>query len=243
MRISKELKSNPKVFRKYTNSRLKSKQGIEALKDEGGHLCTDDGNKAVILNNFFSSVFTDEDMTTVPTLPLSDTISLEDLNLSQAAVEKCLETLKTTCSPGPDGIHPRVLKEAAGQLSGPLATLFRKSVDSGTLPKEWKEGLIVPIFKKGSRSEPGNYRPVSLTAIPCKILETLIRNCLMEHLAAGQLLHLDQHGFRQRRSCSSQLLEVLDDWSRLIEHNKANPLMLCIWTLRRRLMPSPISDS
>ena len=220
-RISNELKSNPKGFWKYTNSRLKSKQGIEALKDETGVLCTDDESKARILNSFFSSVFTDEDVTSVPALPCLDSICLEDVNISQVAVKRCLEGLKTSSSPGPDGIHPRVLKEAAEQVAGPLATLFRKSLDAGVLPGEWKLGLIVPIFKKGPRSEPGNYRPVSLTAIPCKILETLIRNALMDHLAAGQLLHHDQHGFRQGRSCSSQLLEVMEDWSSCIEQGEA----------------------
>ena len=133
------------------------------------------------------------------------------VDLSRVAVKKYLDNLKTTSSPGPDRVHPRILSEAAGEVTGPLATLFRKSVDAGILAEDWEKASIVSIFKKDSRSEPGNYRPVTLIAIPCKILETLIRNCLMDHLTTGQLPHQDQHGFRRGRSCNSQLLEVVKD--------------------------------
>ena len=61
------------------------------------------------------------------------------------------------------------------ELAVPLFIIFRKSVDSGELPKEWKTARVTPVFTKGARTKPGNYRPVSLTCIPCKILETIIR--------------------------------------------------------------------
>ena len=75
----------------------------------------------------------------------------------------------------------------------------------------------MPIFKKGNRQLPRNYRPVSLTAIPCKILESIIKDELMKHLTAGDLLAAGQHGFRSRRSCNTQLLEVINEWSLIIE--------------------------
>ena len=220
-RISRELKTNPKVFWKYTNSRLKTKSGIEDLKDGRGHLCTDDLGKATMLNSFFSSVFTKEDTDSVPVLPAHEGPTLENINITEDMVRKKLSNLKTSCAPGPDGIHPRVLKEAAVQLALPLSILFQKSIDSGVLPDDWKVGTVVPIFKKGCRSEPGNYRPVSLTAIPCKVFESLIRDCLMTHLSEQEILYDDQHGFRPRRSCSSQLLEVLEEWSDIIERGDA----------------------
>ena len=89
-------------------------------------------------------------------------------------VKKLLEGLKTTTSPGPDGFRPRILKEASSQVAKPLTILFQKSLNTGILPKEWKLGTVVPIFKKGKRQDPGNYRTVSLTAVPCKLIETLI---------------------------------------------------------------------
>ena len=219
--ISKELKSNPKVFWKYTNSRLKTKPGIEDLKDEKGFLCSDDHTKAQILNNFFSSVFTNEDTSRVPVLSAYEGSPLENLVFTEDKVKALLDGLNTSSSPGPDGIHPRILKEASSQVAQPLTMLFQKSLNTGILPKEWKLGTVVPIFKKGNRQDPGNYRPVSLTAVPCKILETLIRDCLMTHLMTEGLLHSDQHGFRPRKSCSSQLLEVLQDWSCSVEHGES----------------------
>ena len=128
-------------------------------------------------------------------------------------VKKLLEGLKTTTSPGPDGFHPRILKEASFQVAKPLTILFQKSLNTDILPNEWKLGTVVPIFKKGKRQDPGNYHSVSLTAVPCKLIETLIRDCLMTHLMTEGLLHSEQHGFRPRKPCSSQIFEVLKDWS------------------------------
>ena len=77
--------------------------------------------------------------------------------------------------------------------------------------------MVVPIPKQGNRQEPGNYRPISLTAVPCKVLESLIRDQVMSHLEENQLLTRYQHGFRPKRSCSTQLMEVIDEWTSYIE--------------------------
>ena len=74
------------------------------------------------------------------------------------------------------------------------------------LPEVWKLGKVVPIYKKGDKHNPGNYRPVSLTSVSCKVLESLIRDALMQHLTTHGLLSDAQHGFRPKRSCSTQLL-------------------------------------
>ena len=138
--ISTELNSNTKVFWKYANSRMKTKPGIEDLKDEDGHLCSDDIGKARILNNFFSSVFTFtiEDTTSVPVLPTPRCPPLDNLVIAEDMVKNLLDGLKTSSSPGPDGIHPRILKEAAAQVARPLTILFQKSLNSGCLPETGK---------------------------------------------------------------------------------------------------------
>ena len=97
------------------------------------------------------------------------------------------------------------------------ARLFRSSVDSGSLPSDWRMDEIVPIFKKGSKQVPANYRPVTLTAVPCKILGALVRDQLMEHLTRTKQLSDAQHGFRQKTSCCTQLLETLDEWTSILE--------------------------
>ena len=219
-RISKEVKHNPKVFWKYLNPRLKTKSGIEVLKDDQGNLTNNDQAKATILNKYFASVFTKEDLSTAPPPVPPNKHTVDDLMITEDMVKLKLTQLKSTSSPGPDNIHPKILKEAAHQLAKPLSLIYNKSISTGCLPDNWKLGEIVPIFKKGNRQEPGNYRPVSLTAIPCKVLESLIRDRLMSHLEEGQLLSQHQHGFRPKRSCSSQLLEVLEEWTQCIERGE-----------------------
>ena len=217
-KLSRELKHNPKAFWRYSNSRLKTKVKIDSLVDEHGVLTKDDGAKASILNKYFSSVFTVEDISTLPQPPATDHAQdLSDVTITADMVRSKLKGLKTTSSPGPDRIHPRVLTEAADQLAEPLTVIYNKSIQSGCLPDDWKLGTVVPILKKGDKSKPENYRPVSLTAIPCKVLESIIRDQLMAHLEDRQLLSRHQHGFRPGRSCMSQLLEVMDDWTRNIE--------------------------
>jgi Reverse transcriptase (RNA-dependent DNA polymerase) len=78
------------------------------------------------------------------------------------------------------------------------------------VPSDWKKAIVTPIFKKGKRTEPGNYRPVSLTSVPCKVLEAIIKDNVMSHLLANSLLKDSQHGFMPNRSCSTNLIEFMD---------------------------------
>ena len=98
-----------------------------------------------------------------------------------------MSALKASSSPGPDGIRSRLLRDSARTLSAPLSVLYRKSLDSGRLPEEWKIGDVVPIYKKGDRRLPASYRPVSLTAVPCKVLESVIRDALLQHFTGNGL--------------------------------------------------------
>ena len=218
MDVASRIKQDPKQFWKYTNSRLKTRSGIGDLLKEDGTRTSDNGEKACILNQFFSSVFTKENLTSVPVPSVVyEGAQLDNIIITEALVRSKLESLKTSSTPGHDGIHPRILRETAGTVSGPLADIFRKSVQSGRLPLDWKTGSVIPIFKKGDKHLPGNYRPVSLTSLPCKVLESLIRDQLMDHLTSTGQLSGDQHGFRPRRSCMTQLLEVVEDWTKMIE--------------------------
>ena len=111
--------------------------------------------------------------------------------------------MKDNKSPGVDGIPPKLLKEIVEQISTPLAKLFNLSLMEW---KEWKEGNITPLFKKRSRNKPENYRPVSLTSVVCKLLETLIRDHMVEFLVKHNLINTSQHGFLKARSCLTNLL-------------------------------------
>ena len=131
-----------------------------------------------ILNSFFASVFTAEDLSDIPEVPavlLNNNKVLRNITVTEGDVSKCIDKLKVNKSPGPDTISPRIFKEGKNELVKPLTSIFNKSLQSGSMPDEWKLANVTPIFKKGSKSLPSNYRPISLTSVVCKVLETLIR--------------------------------------------------------------------
>ena len=121
-------------------------------------------------------------------------------------IEKKIKKMKDNTSPGVDGIPPKLLKEIVEQISTPLAKVFNLSLEEGIISAEWKEANITPLFKKGSRNKPENYRPVILTSVVCKLLETLIRDNILEFLVKHQLINTSQHGFLKARSCLSNIL-------------------------------------
>ena len=100
--------------------------------------------------------------------------------------------------------------ELRTELSKPLSKLFQLSLDSGVVPQEWKEASVTPLFKKGKKDKPENYRPVSLTSILGKILESIIKDSIVEHLDKFKLIHTSQHGFTKGRSCLSNLLDFME---------------------------------
>ena len=97
------------------------------------------------------------------------------------------------------------------QISTPLAHMFNMSLQEGIVPLEWKEANIVPLFKKGSRNKSVNYKPVSLTSVICKLLETIIRDHMMDFLVKHKLINPSQHGFLKARSCLTNLLGFFEE--------------------------------
>ena len=124
-------------------------------------------------------------------------------------------------SPGPDKIYSRVLKELHEELTEPLTIIFKKSLQEGILPGNWKHSVVTAIFKKGDKSSPNNYRPVSLTSVVCKIMESLVRDAIQHHMESNSLYTHCQHGFRRGRSCVSQLLEVMEDFTNFVENGES----------------------
>ncbi|CAH1277366.1 Hypp9585 [Branchiostoma lanceolatum] len=221
-RLVKDIKNNPKSFWKYTKSRLHVRQKVGALVRSDGSTAQTDQEKAEELNNFFASVFTSEDLSTIPRVDARQSeTTLGSLEVTEEAVRKKLEALNPNKSAGPDNIHPRILRELAGELAYPLAILFNKSLKSAKLPEEWKVAHITPIHKKGARTQAGNYRPVSLTSVVGKTMEAIIRDALVRHMSAGNHFTDAQHGFVPGRSCMTQLLVVLEEWTQLLEKGEA----------------------
>ena len=220
-RIANNIKENPKEFYSYVNNKTTVRSEIAVLKNRDGELAILPHEKAEMLNTFFASVFTKEDTANIPE-PESKVLQsmLSTIIVTEQMVRDRLKEQKPGKSAGPDGIHSRVVVETQEQLVGPLTIIFNKSLSEGVVPDSWKEAEVVPIFKKGKRDDPGNYRPVSLTSVCGKIMEKMVRKEIVDHLERNEVISDVQHGFVQGKSCQTQLLTVIEEWTKWMEERK-----------------------
>ena len=167
-----------------------------------------------VLNDFFSSVYTAEDNARIPEATQvfnGDTDQeLRDIQFTGSEVLNKINKLKNGKAPGDDGFIPEFLKRIGDYISEPLAKIFNSSMQEGIVPEDWRIANVAPLFKKGSRKVPGNYRPVSLTSYVGKLMETLIKDKITLHMERFNLIRNSQHGFRAKRSCLTNLLEFLE---------------------------------
>ena len=123
--------------------------------------------------------------------------------------ELCL--IKPSATPGPTGYSNRFLYDYRNELCVPLAMVFKNSVVNNIVPSDWRIADVIPIFKKGSKGLPSNYRPVSLTCVVGKVLERLIKKTIVKHLETNNLILPTQHGFMANKSCATNLLTMLEE--------------------------------
>ena len=117
-------------------------------------------------------------------------------------------------------MHPRILKECANELALLLKILFELTMKKGRIPKDWKTAEIKAIYKKkGKKSNPSNYRPVSLTLVVSKLMEKIVKNQLNSHLKTNNLLAKEQYGFVLGRSTDTQLLTSLLNWQKALDED------------------------
>ena len=171
--IARDYGSNPKRFWNRVNKVRRCKNNISILEVDGKEL-VEDKDKAEAFAGYFSSVYIKDD-------PFVDgdgqfnswahSEEMVELTIDNAVVLNKLKSLVICKSAGPDGLHPRVLRETAGSISSQLCYIFRDSLDSGVVVEDWRFGHVIPLHKKGRRTIVSNYRPISLTSVCCKILE------------------------------------------------------------------------
>ena len=209
IKFAAEIKNDSKSFFSYARSKLRTKEQIGPLRDTNGNLIEEPKLMAILLNEFFSSVFTTEDLTNIPSLECQVEL-MADITIGAAEVQRKLQDLRTGKAPGADLVHPRLLKELAVQVAYPLAIIFQQSIAQSRVPQQWRTANVIPIFKKGSKRDAANYRPISLTSHIGKLLERIIRDHILRHLDSKQLIKPSQHGFLPGRSCQTNLLEFLE---------------------------------
>ena len=152
---------------------------------------------------------------------------MDEIKVTEENVQEELQSLNEEKAPGPDDISPYLLKKCAKQLAYPLMLIFVKSLEEGQLPEQWKRASVVPIFKAGSKKSPNNYRPVSLTSQVCKVLERIIKKHVTKHLLDNNLITDEQHGFVPRKSCLTNLLESLEDWTHVLDDKESLDIIYC----------------
>ena len=231
--IASKSKSNPKGFWAYTQSKLKTRSSMPDLIKPGTEknpvFAKTDQEKSEVLVDYFSSVFTVEsDLNNMPPFAEREySMPLEDLQITEDMVDEKLKKLKVNKSPGPDYIHPKVLNSTADSLKLPLSIIFNTSLQTRSLPNEWKHANISAIFKKGKKTLPQNYRPVSLTCIVCKIMESIIRDAIIKHMTENNLFSPYQFGFISGRSTVLQLLHVLKIWCEVLDQGGSLDAIYC----------------
>ena len=208
-----KLKSDPRYFFSYAKAFAKGKSSIPLVTKEDGQTVTEPKEIADVFQRQFCSVFSDpsnpdmeEPTFNSPELQWVD----EGLVLHDQDIIRVCKELETTSSPGPDGIPAKVLKECADVLVKPLGLMWRESLRLKKVPEYYKLGLVTPLYKKGDRSSPKNYRPVTLTSHVIKMFERVFRAHMVAFFEKNGLFSKKQHGFRAGRSCLTQLLGHID---------------------------------
>ena len=212
--IAEGLKNNDcRPFWRYTKSQRQENCSVASLKDKG-QLHSNSLDKAEILNNQFTSVFTsdasDPNANTVlegPSIP-----TIPDIIFDETGIAKLLKNIDPKKAHGPDVLPCRLLKELADELAPVFCYIFQYSYDSGTLPSVWNTANVSPIYKKGPVYDAANYRPVSLTCVPCKLMEHVLCSCMRAHFDRFGVLTPLNHGFRSKHSCETQLLLTIHDF-------------------------------
>ena len=134
-----------------------------------------------------------------------------EITVDPKGVLKLLNNLNIYKASGTDGLSTRVLKVCSSEISPMLALIYNESLAQGTVPDDWRQANVAPVFKKSEKYNAANYRPVSLTCICCKTLEYIIVSNINKHLTFESILADCQNGFRSQRSCETQLVQFHHD--------------------------------
>ena len=196
-----------------------TRPSIGPLRDKDGRVVSSDKKMA---DEYFSSVFTRENTDQVPEPQgMHFTSELREVHVSARKVKEKIRRLRRGAAAGPDNIGPTILQELVDEVAAPLACIMQKILEDGSMPADWHTANVCPIFKKGAKNSPGNYRPVSLTSVCFKMLESIIKDDIVSHLEKHKLIRPTQHGFMKGRSCTSNLLTFLEKVTAAVDDGDA----------------------
>ena len=187
---------------------------IGPIRNSQDEIVENNKQPADLLNNYFASVFTQEDVSSVPE-PVdifddSQSECLSTLEIEEILVLDKLSKINVNKCHGPDELHAKILFEIKHEIAKPLTKSFNHSLETGIVPQDFRDAYVCPLYKKGNKEQAENYRPVSLTSIVGKTLESIIKDSVVQFLEEHNLLRNTQHGFTSGRSCLTNLLEFFE---------------------------------
>lgn len=176
-----------------------------ALTDSSGNEISK-AHCAVVLNESFIKNFSVDNRNELPSTTSQSYSPMPSVIIEPLGIVRLIEALKNDSSPGYDGVNTKFLKNTSAYSSIALTKIFQQSLDTSTVPSQWKIGKVVPLHKSGNKNCSTNYRPISLTSICCKVLEHVIFTNLVNFLESNSFFTSAQHGFRKTYSCETQLI-------------------------------------
>ena len=205
-----------------------SKKSIPPLENDGS-ISSDENEKANILNNFFQSQNSLNNQYPIfpQILPTAVTNELNNIEFFRTEVETILKSLTIGKASGPNNLSNRILRELAHEISSPFCNLFNQSINLGFVPSSYKEANVCPIHKKGDRSIPSNYRPISLFNSESKLFERLMFKYLYNHLRDNNLLSSLQSGFIPGDSIVNQLTYLYNTFCQALDSGKEVRAVFC----------------
>ena len=217
MQAVNKMKTNPKYFSSYSMKFSKKKRNISMLFDQHNQVCVQAEEIANILQQQFTSVFSDPSKTNIPSATKFQTPEIphlftdDMLHFSPNDISMAINEIDSYAASGPDEIPAILLKNCKHTMAIPIHLMWQESLSSGAVPTFYKTSHVSPVYKKGSRALAENYRPISLTSHITKIYERVLRKQIVDYLELNELLCDKQHGFRSGKSCLTQLLHHIED--------------------------------
>ena len=132
-----------------------------------------------------------------------------------------VQSLDPDKSSGQSDIKAKSLQLTISSIVTPIVRIINLSLLNGTVPSCWKAANVTPVFKKGDKKDPTNYRPISVIPVLGKILERVMYTRLMTFLSENNILTQFQSGFRPNHSTEDVLIRTVEDWRRDVDQGKA----------------------
>lgn len=201
---------------------------IPCIKGNNGEIISDNLGKAEAFNDFFlsHSNIDDSNANLPDEAPTCDS-NIDSIFVTTKEVEDLLSSLDTSKSTGPDGIHPRILKETSSAIAPSLTRLFNMSLTRGVFPRQWKQANVAPVHKKDSKSQTSNYRPISLLSIAGKVLEKIVFKHVFNYFRDNFLLSIFQSGFTPGDSTVNQLVNLYHILCEALDKKKEVRIVFC----------------